>query len=652
MRCAMNDKKSLFLPLFPRWLRHLLDVLMILVIVGQVFAVVPEPENAYITKYPNANSVIVFDSTWTTIQPDGRYKTTDHYRIALISEKGVKAHSQDATGYFLEYDTAYVNEAYVITPDGIIIPVSEDAIKDVPLPAFAKFFMENVREKIITFPGLEVGSSVDVSVTSEMRNPPIKSQYNTTEAFQYYVPVEDKYYEIRAPKDMPLRWTVLDGEVSSHESVVGDERIFTWSAQNMDQIIPEANMPPASEVQTRLLVSTMPDWQFFSKWYYDLSLPSYEPDETVKTAVAQVIEGIQNRDDQMRALYYYVAQNIRYVETALTGAEAGYKPEPAAVTLRNRYGVCRDKAALLVAMYREVGLPAEMVLINASARADKQLPVDQFNHAIVAVPKADGSWMYMDPTLEKASDYIAAFEQDKPALICTSTGEDLQPIPMSPPDANTFHVSAKSKLSKDGRYISQVTFATSGMFDLIIRSWLGSVPPARRQMVFQQLAQTISPDAAIENFGMSNLTDLYTPVTITMTLDIPDYSMQAGKYLLFKMPLQGTELDFLSNFMLRGADVPDRKYPLELMATFEVISEEIVDLPDGWRVKSLPENIAVTGKGFQFDASSSAKGSQVALDKKMTFGTLDIPIADIPEVQHMLKNRSIIDRGRVFLLKE
>ena len=648
----MNNSDAGAKPFNKKWILSIIGAVLLTGIITFTLAVVPDPENPYISKYPNANAVLTFDSTWIDLEADGRYILNKHYKVILISEKGVKQFSQASFGYYMGYDTIYVKIANVITPDGTVIPVPEDAIKDVPLPAYWKFFMENVREKIITFPNLEVGASIEVLVCEQMRDPPIDNHFEITEKFQSSIPIENKYVEITAPKSMPIRWTVLDGKLESREAVADDRNIYAWSAREIDQIIPERGMPPLPEIWTRLLVSTIPDWQYFSTWYHNLCQPCVEPDETVKGTVATVIQDIEDPEEQMRAIYYYVAQNIRYVETALTGKKAGYKPEPASVTLRNKYGVCRDKAALLVAMYKVMGIPAEMVLISASKKVDEELPADQFDHAIVAVAQRNGKWLYMDPTIDKSTEYLLSIEADKPALVCTSEGEDLQPTPGIPPEKNLFHIVAKSNLNNNGHYHSDLSLSTTGTFDLILRSWLTRIPPARRQMMFQQLAQSVSSNAMLKNFTVTDLTDLYTPVTITLSMDIDDYSMEAGKYLLFKMPMQGNDFDILSDYLLGGAKIQDRKYPLKLITTFEVLFEETVDLPEGWRVKSVPQKVVISSESFVFDAKTIAAGSRVSLQKKMSYAELYIPLEEIPSVQNMLKDRSLVDRSRVFVLKD
>ena len=63
----------------------------------------------------------------------------------------------------------------------------------------------------------------------------------------------------------------------------------------------------------------------------------------------------------------------------------GYAPHDVSITFDNRYGVCRDKAALLTAMLRIAGHNAFPVLIHAGAKLDPEVPQPFFNHAVVAV---------------------------------------------------------------------------------------------------------------------------------------------------------------------------------------------------------------------------------------------------------------------------
>ena len=52
----------------------------------------------------------------------------------------------------------------------------------------------------------------------------------------------------------------------------------------------------------------------------------------------------------------------------------GWEPHDVKLTFENRHGVCRDKAALLVAMLRLAGIEAYPVLIDVGPKKDAEVP--------------------------------------------------------------------------------------------------------------------------------------------------------------------------------------------------------------------------------------------------------------------------------------
>ena len=70
----------------------------------------------------------------------------------------------------------------------------------------------------------------------------------------------------------------------------------------------------------------------------------------------------------------------------------GYKPYKVTQVLARRFGDCKDKASLLIALLREVGVDAELVLVRTrrGGRLDPEpASLAVFDHAIVYVPKLD-----------------------------------------------------------------------------------------------------------------------------------------------------------------------------------------------------------------------------------------------------------------------
>ena len=82
-------------------------------------------------------------------------------------------------------------------------------------------------------------------------------------------------------------------------------------------------------------------------------------------------------------------REVRY--TGVEFGEAQIIPQFPSETLKRKFGDCKDKAALLVAMLRASGLPAYIALLSAGPGRDvpAELPgFGHFDHAIVYVPGA------------------------------------------------------------------------------------------------------------------------------------------------------------------------------------------------------------------------------------------------------------------------
>lgn len=620
---------------------------------AQVAAAQVSPEKTPLPQFPYepSNAVVKYDCTLVRVETDGRTDALYHYRIALFSDRAVRTYAQDVTSYNLHYDSVEIVTARVHLPNGDIVDVGEDAIKDIPMPAFGKFFLQSVREKIITFPGLVKGAEIEVAIREITHEPPMENQFDFSAAFEGGDPIQSKYVEIIAPSSMPLRWKTRGGDLPYSKSSSGDKTRHVWIAENMPQIVPEPGMPPVPQVIRQLFVTSVDSWRTWSKWYHTLSKPEMVADDEVRSTVAELIAGKTKPEEILDAIFYFVSNDIRYVETSLTGRKAGYKPESAAVTLRNKYGVCRDKAALMVTMLREAGIPADIVLMNPAWKIESELPVDQFNHAIVAV-YLDGKTIWVDPTVEKTKEYLAGDEQDRAVLICSEKGDDLRWTPVEPSEQNLYQIHARSELDDTGGFRSQLKITTRGYPDYILRNVFQGMQPERRETFFKQLVQsTIHPTAQLDSLWISDLLDFSRNVEIRITVRASNYSTEAGPYLLFKIPGQSESMDFLTMSFLDGAEMTERRYDLNLSSTFAVRVEESVIYPSGWKVRSLPENVDLNYGGFRMARDVISGKNSITVKRVVDFSVLNIPLTNYEKLQNMLRKGQTMDRGQVVLIK-
>ncbi len=617
---------------------------------GALFGQPPEKPAPLKFPFDNSNAIVKYDCTSVIVEPDGKSVSTNHYRVGVYTDRGIREYSQDVSVYSLNYDTIEVVSVKVHLPNGETVDVDTSAIKDVPMPAFGKFFLHNVREKIITFPELVEGAEIEVVTREITREPPMDKEFNWQGAFEHHDPIMAKHVQIVAPESIGLRWMAHGGEIPMTKSSKAGLTTYTWTMSNIPQLVPEPGMPPAPEVYRQLFVSSIDDWETWSKWYDALSEPTMVADDSIRTMVKELTGG-KSREEQIKAIFYYVSNQIRYVETALTGRKAGYKPEEAPVTFRNKYGVCRDKAALMVSMLREAGIESDIVLMNPAWKINPDIPVDQFNHAIVAV--RNGSEItYIDPTVEKTKDFMAASEQDKAVLVCDDDGEPLRWTPLEPSEKNLYEIRAESHLNDDGTFHSLVTILSTGFPDLILRNWMQSIPPKKREDTFKQIVQQFSPKAQLESFEISDAMDFSKQMEIKFSFSAEDYMIPAGEYALFQVPGQSTSLDFLTSWLLSGSELTTRRFDLRLESTFAVRSEESVTYPLGYKVRSLPEKVDQNHGTFRMAREFTKSGDNRLTVKRVTdFSTLNVALSEYHKLQAMLSEADRMGRGKVVLVK-
>ncbi len=129
-----------------------------------------------------------------------------------------------------------------------------------------------------------------------------------------------------------------------------------------------------------------------------------------------------------------VQDDIRYLFNGLDGGN--YRPQSVADTWTRRYGDCKAKTLLLLALLDRLGIPAEAAFVNtgqADATRNRLPSFAAFDHVIVRA-QLDGRTAWLDGTKvgDRADDLFAAppFRVALPAL---ASGGDLTDIAMGAP---------------------------------------------------------------------------------------------------------------------------------------------------------------------------------------------------------------------------
>ena len=204
------------------------------------------------------------------------------------------------------------------------------------------------------------------------------------------VPVQKKVYQVAIPNTKSVQYKIYNGQLAFNEKKGAEKTIYTFSADNIMPFRNEPNMVAQSDVAPKLLISTSPDWFAKSKWFYQVNedYGSFESTPEIDRKVKEILKGATSEMDSVSRLTHWVADELRYFGLSM-GKGEGYTLHKGSVNFRDRCGVCKDKAGMLVTMLRSAGFESYAAMTMAGSRIDL-IPADQFNHSVTVVKLSDG----------------------------------------------------------------------------------------------------------------------------------------------------------------------------------------------------------------------------------------------------------------------
>ena len=284
--------------------------------------------------------------------------------------------------------------------------------------------------------GVEVGDIVDFAYTVTRRNQVLGPMSEDLWSGMGAGVVGKRDYRFLWPAAKPMHWRFSDDLPIPNIVTANGETELTINADTYVR-------PPVPD-QAPDRYGRLGEVQFsqFSTWaevsarmapYYDKAAV-LAPDSPLKAEVAKIRAASDDPKVQAAAALRLVQQKVRYLYVR---ANNGFVPPAADLTWLRRWGDCKAKTALLIALLRELGLTADPALvdINAGDGMDRRLPaLALFDHIMVRAT-IGGKVYWLDGThdIDGSLDQINV-PGEKWALPVTDAGETLQPLVVPPFD--------------------------------------------------------------------------------------------------------------------------------------------------------------------------------------------------------------------------
>ena len=551
------------------------------------------PRAAAVADDGTSDAVVLLDRRVVRVHPNGLAQTFAQRLVAIRTEHGAEDNKEFYVRYTPGSEDVEIRQARVYRRGaGGALDVVEAADRDdedLSEPWYGLYY--DNRAEVVRFEGLRAGDVLEIQYVVEdvSAENQMSDYFGDLQTIAESIPKRLWEYTLLAPAGRPIYSnTPRAPRLSTNVSERGGERVYTFAARDVAAIESEPAMPGLAEVAPYLHVSTYASWDDVGAWYWRLVEEQLTPDDDLRRAAHDAVAPGASEGERVRAIHALVVTGTRYV--GLEFGIHGFKPYKVTQVLARRFGDCKDKASLMVALLREVGVRSELVLVRTRQgglvdRAPASLAI--FDHAIVYVPDLD---LYLDGTAEfSGTTELPVQDQGVMVLRVGPRGAHLAETPVLPSRANRVERTWRVDLAASGDATVHEDLTIAGQAAAEWREHYQTL--GERAERYGRVWTARYPGARLTSVDMPRLEDRDAPVAVRAVADVPRFGLASGGGAGgVTLPLTVREADFSRTY----ARLSTRRQDLVIAYPWQHAEEIVYHLPAGWSVHARPAPREIT----------------------------------------------------------
>lgn len=604
--------------------------------------------------------VVLSDTSVTNIFPSGNNGRYEQQIFRVNNRQGADSLAYYAVTYDPDVEQVRFLTAHVVHADGSSADAPEAGDQTFSQSVGYETYY-NVRNKYVQMPTMRAGDFVEIAyrVMPTTLESLYGDYYGSMDQFGSSAPTLMQQYVVLTPADKSLYFKAVRFQGQAEQKTEGGSKIYRWVDRDLAAQISEPSAPPVIEQAPYVEVSAFQNWNDFARWYTQLIRDTFVVNDEMVQTVAGLVRGKTTEREKVDAIYRWVIQNTHYV--ALELGIHGYRPYPVTQVFHRRFGDCKDKASLLIAMLHLAGIRSEFVLVRVRelGLVDPTVPsVADFDHAIVYVP---GMNLYLDGTAEyNGADELPEGDQRAFVLripvgaeLAASADSSAGTVPVrespvresvresmdtprntalapqvtaeQPPSASVDSRVLNGALDRDGTLHFQMSWIVSGGQAPVLRQAMQL--PDRQAGALQAMLHDQLPGISVAHAFVTNEDNWDQPIEISFDGVIPRFANPSGAGLL--IPRQIIPYQWLP----RLASLATRQYDV-LTSPPSTLQEEMhLALPAGYRVQ-LPPAQTLQQPFASYEASVGQNGGNLTSKVRVVTKQSLISPAEYPEFRN------------------
>lgn len=472
---------------------------------------------------------------------------------------------------------------------------------------------------------IRVGDKIEYSFTLKGNNPVFNHLYFGKYMTQWSVPVHAFKLRFLHPENRKINIRYHGERLSPQIFHNNQFKEYRWEASKLKPISNEGDLPSNYSLYPWIQFSEADSWNDIIEW----AMPLYQSTPDANSELQEIIHRISStyntKDLQLLAVLQFVQEKIRYL-----GIEIGtssYQPNPPSLVLKRRFGDCKDKTLLMVALLQELRIEAYPALVNTKLRdsISKWLPsATAFNHVIVHA-KLNGKTYWLDPTRwpQKGTlNHLYQPDYGKALLIKTET-KHLIPMPKARVAKKV--VTDKWEFNEqENSALYQIDTEYTGHLADDMRQNLKSNPQEETEKSYVNYFAKIYPDIIVHRpFKISddteknvlNVEEFYKVLNVWQK-DKDKQNLEANFY----------PADFYE--YVRKPTTLHRKLPYALRHPVHIEQKTRIHIGKDWNIP--PSKIQLSNRAFNFVKSSTYANGVLNLEYRYHSTSSSITAEDMP----------------------
>ncbi len=555
------------------------------------------------------------------------------------------------TLFLAQHNIAYNNfnaieniDAHTTTPQGEKICVDHFETKDAL--GGTSFYSED-KNINFTFPAVTAGATTELNYDEIIDDPYFMSAAFSFGSGAY---IKEAIFIVDVDKGVNLGYKTFNFDklkINFKKEDKGNFTRYSWKSKGIPKNTAPTNASKilsytphmfiyiesyeGSKGKVEVLRNTDDLYALYWKWTTEIDRDNLEK---LHQETERITQGLDTKEEKTKAIYNWVQNNISYI--FFGDGYKGFIPDGAASVYEKRYGDCKGMSNILFEMLNYSGIEAYRTWIGSRNKPYdyEELPCLAVDDHMIVTALIDNQYYFLDGTDKYAPFGLpSSFIQGKEALLGIDK-EKYRIIRVPEVNKEINKSIIETELTFNNYKLSGHQLRTLYGYEMgdFLSDYTYKKDDNLNVDEYMNLKYEIGNNKTqYSNISLDNLTSTEGAYLFNFDLDFDNYSKAIGNKIYINLNI---EKPLSTNIVPEKRKAYGRYFDHKY--TREYITK--LNIPEGYSIKKIPDNINYTEKRFGFTISYKILEDKIISERSIYINTLNLQGEEIDDYNEFIKN--------------